>query len=442
MDLERKELTLAVLVLAPGLILRLFLAPYTTGSDIPQFAGFADTFLRHGLSFYNYSDGSHYREEGWPYPWPYPYGPLFIVILGLLRLAAPGKVTASFQGGVYIVKAPMDWIVANKLLYIAFDTIVGVELYLLGRRLGWGRSKSLVLSILYYYNPMTIYISSIYGMFDQIPLALLLAGVLALMRGRRWWASLLWGLGVAVKPSIVIPLIPLYIHLWFKKGSREALESAAVTLAVPLILFAPFALASPSGVGVYIHGVKEISEPNYASPPVYSFNGLSSIAFYAWIHEGVNTSSLLRAWPLLFTPLYLVGLYHAARHHTPLPAMALAQAAYTASYWRVNHQYLVVTIGLLIASLPLYETIAEKALALLVTIVAGLWPLLYPISFWARVHIISPNPLVAGFLRKTSLNIVDDLIYVYYSIALTLAQILLVIVAAACLEEKARGTRP
>lgn len=45
-----------IAILVPGLIIRLLLAPYTSGSDIAQFAGFADSMVKHGLEFFAYSD--------------------------------------------------------------------------------------------------------------------------------------------------------------------------------------------------------------------------------------------------------------------------------------------------------------------------------------------------------------------------------------------------
>ncbi len=58
MRTDYKEMLKLALLLAPGLAVREALAPYTAGSDLAQFAGFADTLLKHGLEFFSYSDAS------------------------------------------------------------------------------------------------------------------------------------------------------------------------------------------------------------------------------------------------------------------------------------------------------------------------------------------------------------------------------------------------
>ncbi|GAB6147806.1 hypothetical protein [Stetteria hydrogenophila] len=110
-----------------------------------------------------------------------------------------------------------------------------------------------------------------------------------------------------------------------------------------------------------------------------------------------------------------------------MAAAGLSYAAYTATYWRVNPQYLVPTVALALLLAGRAGRPSVKALSGAVALLAGLWPLMYPVSFWAHVHIPSPNRLVVKALEHASLNILSDLAYVYYSLALTLAQLLLAV---------------
>ncbi len=421
---------LLALLLLPGLVLRLWLAPYTTGSDIAQFAGFADTFLRHGLDFLEYSDGHAAGLEGWPYGWAYVYGPLFIVVLGLLRLAAPSPVTHYWVGDTYIVLVPRDWIIANKLVYIAFDTVSAVALALVVYALTRSGRWSVLSALLYYYNPMTIYISSIYGMFDQIPLAFLLLGLYAyLSRGSLRWATLLWALGAMFKPSILVAMVPFAFYLAGRMGRVRGLKWLLLLAGIILVGYAPFALKDPHGLLVYIEGVEDVGCPCYTGPVSYSFNGFSSVAFYVWNHTGVDTSYILSKWPYLFTPLYLAVLYLAYKKGLLVESMALGYIVFTAAYWRVNAQYLVVSVALLLLLSRLYRG-RDPLLSygsIIAWLLVGLWPLIYPVSFWAHVHLSAVNPHVASFLEAVSFNVYDDLVYVYYSLWLTIVELVLVI---------------
>jgi len=49
----------------------------------------------------------------------------------------------------------------------------------------------------------------------------------------------------------------------------------------------------------------------------------------------------------------------------------------------------------------------------------ALWPFLYPVSWWARVHVKEPNEVVAAALDAVSLKLLDPEVYVAYSLALT-----------------------
>ena len=417
-----KQWARIVLALVPGLAVRLALAPYTSGSDIPQFAAFADTFLRHGFHFLEYSDASKAGLEGWPYPWPYVYGPLTIILLGLVRLAAHGRVLSWSDSQGYHVIAPVDWVVALKLVYIGFDTAAAVLVYMVARR----RSPRYALPalILYYYNPMTVYISSIYGMLDMIPLALLLAGVYYWeARGSPNASGLLWGLGAAVKPTILLAALPYSLGEARRHGSK-ALVPLAWSIIVPLLLLAPFAISSPGGIPVYLHAIRMVGTPNYPSPIVYSFNGFSSIVYYAWEHGGANIYSYLHYWPIPFLLLYALALATSLRD--PLLAGALGYTAFTASYWRVNHQYLVPTVAFLVLALPLLRDYCHRLLAFTAWLLVGLWPLMYPVSWWAKVHMAHPNLLVIHVLDSFNMMVFDEVYYIIYGILLVVAQACLI----------------
>ncbi len=422
-----KGLAWLSLILSVGTLFRLMVAPWTSGSDIPQFAGFADSFLRHGLHFYAYCGGEYASREGWAFPWPYVYGPVFLVVLGLLRLLAPGRVAYYSDGMGYHVYAPLDWILAVKCLYIFFDAISAALIYAVARAYGVSRERSLVAAALYYWNPMVFYISAIYGMLDPMVLAGVLAALLAYSRGTRRAWRISWtilGVTLAVKPTTLYAILPLLAYEYYSGRSiRGLLEGALLSFGTASLLYAPFFLSTPGSLHEYLAAVRSVSCPCYSVPTVYSFNGFSSIAFYIWNHTGEDTSWILGLYPLILGPLYIIAVYSASKSETPIEPVVLGYTAYTAGYWRVNHQYLVPTIGLLALAYALRRGRCSAWMAVAASALAGLWPLMYPISFWAWVHIPSVNPIVYSVLEYASLNIYNAIAYIYYSLALTLGEI-------------------
>ncbi len=429
--MNKKTILLLLASLVPGLIIRFYLAPYTCGSDIPQFAGFADTFLRHGLEFFRYSDGAYWSEEGWPYGWPYVYGPAFIILLGVVRLLAPSPVKHYWRGSTYYVYAPADWIVALKSVYILFDVLGAYAVYYLVYRATGRRWLAWASSLFYFYNPMTIYISSIYGMFDQIPFFFTLAGLYHIMYGGReksvWLGSVLLGLGIAFKPTMIYPVAIIALYLLLKHRLVKGIAYSAPIVLVPLLIFLPFIIAAPDGLWIYLKAVREVTSPTYASPVVYTFNGITSLAFYAHEHAGFGFKQVTMYWPLMFAPLILIVLLGFLERRDPIVYSSLAYIAYTATYWRVNFQYLVPTLGFALIVLAVTHRRPTSILALLVYFLIALWPIMFPVSWWAHVHIEEPNQAIMDLLDTLSLMVFEQVYYVYYSIALTTAQILLIL---------------
>ncbi len=430
MKINKNILTLLILLL-PGLVFRFILAPYTTGSDIPQFAGFADTFLRHGLSFYMYCDGSRAASEGWAYGWPYVYGPLLILVLGLLRLFAPGRVIHYWEGSTYYVYAPIDWIIAVKTLYILFDTLVALAIYFYAEKMGVRGKYAYLASIIYYYNPMTIYISSIYGMFDQIPLFFYITGLYTYTyhydtRIGRLLTALLFAVSIGFKPTMIYPFIILAIDLVLNYRLKGLLQLALITGLVGSF-YAPFFIYAPQSLWTYLKALRSVSSPTYASPIVYTFNGFTAIVFLASEHGGYDFKKITTQWIWLYLALLILIILAYLYEKKTIKYTSLGYIAYTASYWRVNFQYLVPTTGFtILLMLKEKRNFWTLTYGLLVLALIGLWPLMYPVSWWAHVHIREPAEWVIKLLDSLSLMIFDEVVYVIYAVILTLTQITLI----------------
>lgn len=413
----RVDTVILLLIVLVGILVRVPFLWTTCGSDVVQFAGFTDTFLHHGFHFYDYN----YLEapgNNWPYPWKYIYGPVLLLILAPLRLIAPDPVKVVRDHGLNIYASP-SWCGIVKSVFSLFDVLTGILIYYTARRIfSTSRLVAAIASLLYLLNPMTIYISAIYGMFDNMALFFMLLGLYMYMDGRHMLAGLfIAGFSVSVKQTILPSLLVLITDVFKKHGlSGTSLKYIMVILTGALVPFTPFIIASPGTMGSLLNALLESSKPGYTEPVVYSFNGLSSLITYnfrgyIWVIE---------SWWVFFTviTLSLLLLYYKQGSNLLL-CVSLAYIAFTAFYWRVNHQYLVPLIAYISLLLVTGENAVSKPLLLFTYIWIGLWPVAFPTSWWSHVHIENPDVNIWRLLDSITLMIFDPAFYVAYSLALT-----------------------
>jgi len=411
-------------ILVVGLVLRVLPAPYSTGSDILQFAGFADTFIRHGLCFYSYATMSSWVTEGWPYNWPYVYGPVWVLVLAGLRSFVRSEVVTEYVGSTYYVYAPMDWVAAVKSVMIASDMIAAILLYVLISRLkGWKAGATGM--ALFYLNPVTIYVSAIYGMFDSLALSFFLSSLLLIERNHLASGALA-AVALLTKQVLLLPVITEGVWQLIK-GRRRFVMFVAGAAAASTLLLAPFVLSCPSSIGRMLEAFLYPARVWYVRPLPYSFNGLSSIATYLHDMYGLSTSFLIEYWYIVAVPLYAVVLAYLVRKKDLWVSVCLSYVVFTATYWRVNYQYMVTLVALLTLLLISSRlNYLAKSIVSATIVWAALWTFMYPISWWFKVHVRNPNYEVVSMVDKFSLHVLDYSAYVIYSMVLTALQYIMI----------------
>ena len=429
--LSRAELVAVAAVVAAGLMLRILPLPYSAGSDLAQFAGFADTFLRHSLCFYSFADALHWTSEGWPYNWPYIYGPIWVAILAAIRCGVNSEVVTTFSGNTYKVYIPMDWALAVKSVIVVFDVASAILLYILVRRYrSWLYAVTALAA--YFLNPVTIYVSAIYGMFDPVALAPLL-GSLLLVRKNSLASGALAAISVLTKQMYLLPAATILLGLaLFDRKAAKPFTAGALLASLAALL--PFALACPQSVPHMIDLALYSASTYYVRPLPYSFNGISSLATYLHDYMGIDAMLLINMWYVPFGVLYALVVVYLLRSRNYVAAACLSYVVFTAAYWRVNYQYFVGLTALLIILISSAELrCLSRFSAAAVIALAASWVFMYPISWWFRVHVASPNYEAISILDKLSLHILDFSAYVPYALALTILQYIL-ICSAACLD--------
>ncbi len=417
-----------IAVIAVALLVRVYLAPFSTGSDIPQFYGFGNTMLHHPLNFYAYASGDHWNTEGWPYNWPYVYGPVLAYLLAFLRLLGIGNIKYFWDSSGYHVYIARSWVVAVKSLFIAADIGIAVVLYAYTwRKLknGWA---GVLLAALYLFNPMVIYVSSIYGMFDGIATMFFLLAMYLLKAGNKKLGYALIGFSLAVKHTILFPALIIMWDAFLKGKWRGIAESLKPFLAGALIPFAPF-LLKPSSL-MKIPKLMRGMEPGYTYPISYNLNGIVSLLTYVHDKAGIDTTFYMKHWWLFsLAALGAVLIIHSKTRNIEL-SVALSYAAFLLTYWRVNTQYTLpffafMTLALVSSDWP------TRVVEVLAGIPPALWPVMFPTSFWFHVHFENPNWNMVKFIDRHTLMVFDTWPFVELSLTFTFLLFALIVWALA-----------
>ncbi|MCE4613182.1 MAG: DUF2029 domain-containing protein [Desulfurococcales archaeon] len=411
---------LALLAIVAFFSIRIVVAPYSAGSDIAQFRGFAESFEARVFCMYIYSE----RQDNWPYSWLYVYPPIMGLLLSGLANYVDSGVDFYWEEGTYRVVVDRGWVVSLKSIYIAADAMLVAVLYKY-----WG----LLPALAYAAMPAAIYNSSIYGMFDHLALLPLLASMVLALRGRFAASGLLMGLSVSIKQTMLLPVLFLVLALSTRVGLAHVATIMASFLFLVSATLSPFLLLCPAASAEISSFLEYMSRIYYPEPIVYSFNGLSSIASYLHRFYGADSIILVRAWPLLFaffSALSVMTIIRLWRDPDTgrflVKSAALGYMSFTATYWRVNYQYLIpLAVLSLVAALKSKGLPRMAWLALALTI--NVWPILYPVSFWFRVH-VEPDPLGLSISRYLSIGILDTWAYVVYGCLLTGIQYLVLLI--------------
>lgn len=416
-------------------MIRVWIAPYTAGPDVPQFAGFADTFLRHGLCFFHHVGVNSSMQERWPYSWPYPYGVLPALLLALARTIAPHSYEVRREGSVLRVYTPSEWTIALKSIYIASDIASALFIYFIIS--AWSRKLAILATTMFYLNPLVIYVSSIFGQLDPVATALFLAGILIYLRYSRRNSNLLIptgaliGLSATSKPNMLAPAgafiiysIVEYILARRRTYIYKLISGFFIGAIFPFLVFEA---SCPGGLVVLYNAISDVGRVGYYYGLHYSFNGFTSLASYMHFKTGRDFLWMIENWWVsagILTAILFVGILLETRSKRRLPSVIhvfyLVYLIYLSTYWKIHYQYfvgLVALFSILVADREI--DISNKILAGIHTLCLVIYLLLYPTSFWAWYYVKNPNSEIIEVLNSLSLRIYDEEVYLVYSLILT-----------------------
>jgi hypothetical protein len=311
-----------------------------------------------------------------------------------------------------------SWRIAEKTPIIAADLAIAVLLYW---AIPGGKLKKLLFASLWLFHPTVWYNSALFGQFDPIAAALLLASVILLMKGRDKAAFIVAAFAVLTKQHVFIPVILMAAASIRTLGWRRLLKDFAWFSGVVAVFSIPFMVT-----GHFVEYARALlfpgQPPIYQTPLMYAFSGWGSLLTYLHLHLGWNTEGFfVYSAPLLLLAIG-VGLYFSYKRNITVPQAALVGfLIFIGLFYRINYQYLVIYIPLALLVAAQSRYIGEKVMALVVGLLPAVWLWLFNDSFW--LYYIKPHHTeYIPFFERLGLahNGTPDWTYVTLAMALML----------------------
>ena len=278
------------------------------------------------------------------------YPPLWGFICGMAY-----AIYASTQSALmfnFVIKLPI--ILADLALAITIKNFV------LAKTANEKKAKEAL--ALYLFNPMTIILSGIWGMFDAIPVFLVLLSTILLLKTQYLKSSIVFGFAIAFKgfyPAMLLPLFS-YIIIRVQGKIREGIKYLALSAIVPFAISMPFLIADASAFF-------DMTTLHFAQRP------LSNLTYWYPVHlvlpqyQNLLSNLGFTSFIVLFSVSYIY-LAKLADLKTITLSMTQIILAFFLTSPTVNEQY----ITWLLMPMILYVTIEQQSLKKLLYVLTGI----------------------------------------------------------------------
>ncbi|MHB8545136.1 MAG: glycosyltransferase 87 family protein [Leptospirales bacterium] len=277
-------------VIIVGLAIRLAIAPF--------FAHPFDVYAWY-LNGQNFVSG---KEPIWSYLLPYGYSFFLFIFPATLLFDFLSKFIPTFTLQMSslnpILNPGASWNITVipgivfdflvKLVLIVSDTLIAFVLYKLVLKYIGEQRSAVMVSALWFLNPLTIWVSSGWGMFDTLAALFTVVALYLLLENRFELAGVSIALAIAMKYYGAVLIVPLLILTLRNRGKLRAAKTMLYTGLSCLVLFLPYL----NGV---VSGASHVVEAGSSSQLHYS--GLSIwtalTLFYANFNQTLISSLLI-----------------------------------------------------------------------------------------------------------------------------------------------------
>jgi uncharacterized membrane protein len=329
------------------------------------------------------------------------------------------------------------WRIAAKTPIILADLTIGVLLY-------WGipggSYKKLFFACLWLFNPTAWYNSAVFGQFDAIAAAFLLASLVMLERGRDRLAFLFAGLAILTKQHALLAVAMMLAVCLKRMRWRRLAGNVAIIAGIVAAFSIPFLLTC--NFMSYARAViLPAQSPGYQEPLYLAFSGSGSLLTYLHNVFGWETAGILRFNSIVLAVALVAAFVLCWRKQISLVRAALIGILlFVSLFYRVNYQYLVmfIPLALLVAARTPYGS--ERVIALVLAMFPAVWVWLFDVSAWFR-YMNPTAPWATPILAKIGLtHELPDLVFVIFAVTLMVLCLVYVILAFVRWKKPLRST--
>lgn len=216
-----------------GIVIRLILAPFFKHVDLLSLADW-------GTRFWQYGPSDFYFNNVWSLSWP-TQPPYFMLILAAMRKLYETVLWLLLTVHTYIriypsivirLFADYGYMMTLKLPAILADVGVGVVIYKMteSRSIKWAR----IAASLYIFNPVTIYLSALWGQNESVIVFLAMLSFVFLEKRKLWLAAILFFVAFYTKMTILI-WIPVFLFSVLVK--RFSFSRILLSVTAVFVLF-------------------------------------------------------------------------------------------------------------------------------------------------------------------------------------------------------------
>jgi GPI transamidase subunit PIG-U len=233
-------------ILAVGLIVRLLIAPFFAHPfDMNAWYINGEAFLNGSQSVENFL--VPYRLSFFFFVFPETW--LFNHLAGLFPnftipiSALDPRLNPGARWGISVIPGLL-YNFFLKIPLIISDALVAFFIFKIVVRSGRSENIAALAAALWFLNPLVIWVSSGWGMFDTIPTLFTVLALYFLLDGKYNLTAIMIVIAIFLKFYAAILLFPIFLIMWKKSGFRGILSPLAATLIVTAIFSIPLLFVS------------------------------------------------------------------------------------------------------------------------------------------------------------------------------------------------------
>ena len=379
----KREIIILAVVLAVSFIVRAFLFPLKGYPiDTGDFVSWFNTATQNGIRpFYNLAGFADYP----------PFNVYVFWFFGSIAKAASINILTMI-----------------KLIPNLFDLATAALIYFFVRKQS-SFKFALVATMLYAFNPATIFNAAVWGQYDAVYTFFLVLSLMFALKSKPELSALVFAIGLLTKPQ-GIALLPLIAFLIYKKGGlKKLLYSVAVFAATVFLVILPFEWNNPI---TFLTNIYFGAYGGYAYTSINAFNlwGLYGL----WVADGGLN---ILGWVFFGAFAVFVLYFLNKRFKVSGDFLAVFSAfmlffAFFMFPTRIHERYLFPAISVLALTFPLIKRARPLYVALTATLFINEGYVLY----WLNKSYPNAAPNLTGDPIVVAVSAINLLMLAYASI--------------------------